>query len=98
MLFSNEGFFDSTDERSNDNCPVCKTPLGSAFRKTERVYECEECDVVWMFHPYESSPTHIKRKSIEVITRPVNPSWEDVEQRMEGDPPCDDLPPRGWIG
>jgi hypothetical protein len=98
MLISNHHFFSSGERRNNDKCPVCKTLLGAAYTKTERVYDCDECDLVWVFHPHEDKPTSFKRKHITAVIRPINPSWEDVEQRMEGDQPPEDYHTRGWMG
>jgi hypothetical protein len=87
MIQSNGRFFSSGEKRQKDMCPVCKAYLGAAYYKTERIYDCGECDLIWIFHPNESNPVHAKRKSIDIVLRPVNPSWEDVEERQS--PPDD---------
>lgn len=94
-----ENFFNKEDRQVKDKCPICKHCFGKTYVKIERIYYCDECSVIVVFHPNEEEPKVTLKKKDSEFDVDYRPFDEDMRLHMK---PLDDEDPRdrhaegGW--
>lgn len=81
-----KAFFQPSDKKVKDVCPVCKTLLDKSYLRLERIYWCSDCEWIVYFHPGETEPHMIKKKKSSHLDKPYTPYEED---RIWDFPPSD---------
>lgn len=87
-----ENFFNPEDKKIKDSCPICKHCFGKTYLRIERIYYCDECNVILEFFPNEEKPkVTLKKKSSEfhVDYHPFDEDYRLQENRRlpEDEPP-----------